>query len=580
MQTQRALELEMVRIGKENADRVYALAEEKGRASSNPYASAIHRRFVEPLAKVLEIKYIKAPKTPGRKPKIQALLEGQDPLVVSYLSIRTILNRLIPTPDSPGTWLGVKIGTALYGEVLLRTFEDINPALFHVLTRDLKRRMSKDERHRINVFRHEAERHGIPFAEWDKADRALVGTAILREMVELDLLVVGKRAEKGKTVNYYDMHPKIRGLLEGIKDFVSLTQPVTVPCIEPPKPWVTPNDGGWHTQEMRRTAPSCIASSSFVEDGDVPDNVLEALNRMQSVEWRINKSLLSAVQNVSRHFDVGDVISQAELPKPQPPIWLRDGMTKDDMDEFESKEFLSWKRDMSEWYTENRARNTKWGRFYESMRVANQMKEQDKLWFVWQADYRSRFYAKSRGVTPQGSDLQKALIEFKKGGLISSSPESEFWFKVNGANRFGYDSAELEDRVKWVDERKQFIIDIANDPISFREWTEADKPFQFLAWCFEYAAWQAFPDQARTHLPVGLDGSCNGLQHLSAMTRDPVGGEATNLMPGTRKDIYALVAIRLTEILRGMEEEPWRDAWLKHGITRKLTKRSVDIGRR
>lgn len=575
-QTQRELELDMIAIGKEHAETVHNDAEEKGRASSNPYASAVHRRFVEPLSRLLETKYTGAPESRGRTSRIKVLMKDLDPLVTAYLGVRTVLNMLVPQPDMRATALSVRVGTSIYGEVLLRSFEDINPALFHVLTRDLKRRMSKDERHRINVFKHEAQHHGIAFPEWAVSDKALVGHAILREMEGLGLIERRSMVTKGTTVDLYDLHPKVRGLLEQIKEFVSLTQPMHMPCVERPMPWVNANDGGWHTAEMRRVDPTCITSESFVNEEDVPPEFLESLTAMQDVRWRINKRLLETVQNVARHFDVGDVLSQAELPRPPKPEWLEEGMKKGNMDPDQLAEFLTWKREVAGWYTEKKARHTKWGRFYEAMRVANRFKEYPALHFVYQADYRGRFYAKARGVSPQGSDLQKALLRFADGGLISSSPESIMWFKINGANRFGYDKAELPDRAKWVDEHDAMILRMAQDPISYRDWTEADKPFQFLAWCFEYADWRAFPNEARTYLAVGLDGSCNGLQHFSAMTRDEVGGAATNLSPGTRRDIYEIVALRLTERLREDEsDDELKGVWLRHGITRKLTKRSV-----
>src|SRR5260370_1238009 len=47
----------------------------------------------------------------------------------------------------------------------------------------------------------------------------------------------------------------------------------------------------------------------------------------------------------------------------------------------------------------------------------------------------------------------------------------------------------------------------------------------------------------RSHLPVSMDGTCNGYQHLSAMGRDPIGGRSTNLVPaGEPEDIYQEVA--------------------------------------
>ena len=575
LQTQQALELDMVAIGREKAERTHSEAEEKGRASNNPYASAVHRRFVEPLAHLLETKYTSAPEVRGRTNKTKALMRDLDPMVAAYLGIRTALNMLVPRPSTKATALAVSLGSSIYGEVLLRSFEDINPALFHVLTRDLKRRMSKDERHRVNVFRREARAHGIDFPEWTRADKVLVGHAILREMEGLGLVERRTMRSRGVTTALYDLHPEIRDLLDQIKEFVSLTQPTHMPCVERPRPWVTANDGGWHTQEMRRVNPTCLTSESFVNEDDVPAFVLDSLNHLQDVEWQINKRLLTAVQNVARHFDVGDVLSQAELPRPPKPEWLREGMKKESMDDDQIREFTMWKREVAGWHTEKTARFTKWGRFYEAMRVANRFKDYPCLHFVYQADYRGRFYAKSQGVSPQGSDLQKALLRFRKGGLISSSPESIAWFKINGANRYGYDKAELPDREKWVDERDEMILRIAADPIRYRDWTEADKPFQFLAWCFEYADWKAFPNEARSHLAVGLDGSVNGLQHFSALTRDEVGGAATNLVPGKRRDMYEIVALRLTERLREDESDSeFKDVWLQHGITRKLTKRS------
>src|SRR5690554_3323494 len=571
---QRDLELEMVQIGKQHAEQAHASAEDKGRASSNPYASAIHRRFVEPLAKLIGQKYTHAGVSRGPRARIKVLMAGLDPLVLAYLTTRVILNVLVPAPETKATTLAAKVGSTIYGEVLLRAFEEINPALFHVLTRDLKRRMSKDERHRVRVFRHEAQQHGIEVPEWAPSDRVLVGMAVLREAESLGLLVRRSVGRRGQTVDFIDIDPKIRGLLDQIKEFVSLTVPMHMPCVERPMPWVTPNDGGWHTLEMRRVDPSCITSESFAGEDDVPQFVLDQLTALQDTRWQINRRLLEAVRTVGKHFDVGEVLANEDLPRPPKPAWLSEEIKKEGMDAWQLEEFSRWKRETAAWHTERKARSTRWGRFYEAMRVASKFEHVPVIHFVYQADYRGRFYAKSRGVSPQGSDLQKALLRFADGGKLDT-PTAIRWFKINGANRFGYDKAELDDRVKWVDEHDAMILRMAQDPVSYRDWTEADKPFQFLAWCFEYADWRAFPASARTYLPVGLDGSCNGLQHLSALSRDEVGGVATNLLTGPRQDIYELVVTALVNVLREEEPGEYRDLWLQHGITRKLTKRSV-----
>ena len=64
-----------------------------------------------------------------------------------------------------------------------------------------------------------------------------------------------------------------------------------------------------------------------------------------------------------------------------------------------------------------------------------------------------------------------------------------------------------------------------------RFWTEADQPWLFLAACLEWKRYKEEGPGMISHLPISMDGSCNGYQHLSAMGLDPIGGRATNLMP-------------------------------------------------
>ena len=139
------------------------------------------------------------------------------------------------------------------------------------------------------------------------------------------------------------------------------------------------------------------------------------------------------------------------------------------------------------------------------------------------------------------------------------------------------------------------IQSYAENPLLNRGWTEADKPFQFLAFCFEYSNYLSNPESFRTHIPIQLDGTCNGLQHYSALLKDPVGAAAVNLV-NTEKpsDIYGKVAEKLEEKLnerrhtsitidRTMQDTQMEydrilaTHWLELGINRKLTKRPVMV---
>jgi DNA-directed RNA polymerase len=105
-----------------------------------------------------------------------------------------------------------------------------------------------------------------------------------------------------------------------------------------------------------------------------------------------------------------------------------------------------------------------------------------------------------------------------------------------------------------------------------------------LAWCFECSDCFHNPDSFKTHIPIQLDGTCNGLQHYSALLRDVVGGRGVNLINSDKpNDIYANVAVRLeeklNEVCRGLDvrDASLASAWISLGINRKLTKRPVMV---
>ena len=93
----------------------------------------------------------------------------------------------------------------------------------------------------------------------------------------------------------------------------------------------------------------------------------------------------------------------------------------------------------------------------------------------------------------------------------------------------------------------------------------------------EYNAARATGEPYETRLPCASDGSCNGLQHLSAMLRDADGGRAVNLTPSkVPQDIYSDVAQRTTALLE-QEGTLMARQLLEVGVCRKICKRPVMI---
>jgi DNA-directed RNA polymerase len=576
---QAELEQEMSDGGRAAAMSRFGKAEEANDAASNPYATAVFRRFIKPLAAGLD-GYLNSGKR-GVAAKSKVLLQGQDTLTLAYITIRGVLNNCLSSGEAVYTAVAAEIGRTVYSEVALRHFEDINPELYYTLVQDLERRMTKSERHRFNVMKSSAEKDGLKLPIWDIKTKVDVGTLLTGAALDIGLIEVYDLRMKGKTHKHMRLHPDMLELVEQIKGFVAGASPFNLPCVEPPRPWSTPTDGGWHTLDMKRTLPSCVRGVARATEEEVPSIVLNGLNKLQRTTWQVNERVLEVAEFAREHFDVQTVlVSDKRGGAPDKPLFMQadPDLQIKDMNEFELAMFKEWCVEKREWHTEQKVRGAHSGATNEAIRVANKFKGRP-IWFVYSADYRGRFYASGQGISPQGNDLSKALLHFAKGAPIQTE-RGLFWFRVAGANKWAVDKLDkqpLPVRAQWVIDNEPFILRIADDPFSYREWTDADVPFQFLAWCFEYAAWKRDPSGFHTRIPLGQDGSCNGLQHFSAMLRDSVGGRATNLLPdNVQHDIYGLVASATAQIVG---HDPDADSialrWKAHELSRSLVKRSV-----
>src|SRR5690606_36458190 len=79
---------------------------------------------------------------------------------------------------------------AVYMELALSHISEALPELYHTLSRDLARRMSKDERHRLKVFRMQAEKAGLQVIEWPIGAREQVGLWLLGRLEDMGMLTI------------------------------------------------------------------------------------------------------------------------------------------------------------------------------------------------------------------------------------------------------------------------------------------------------------------------------------------------------------------------------------------------------
>jgi DNA-directed RNA polymerase len=207
------------------------------------------------------------------------------------------------------------------------------------------------------------------------------------------------------------------------------------------------------------------------------------------------------------------------------------------------------------------------------------------FYFPYNLDFRGRVYTIPAYLQPQGDDVARGLLHFADGKALDT-PEAEEWLAIHGANCLAeisgikLDKLPLAERAQWVRDNSAEIVAVAEDPFTNDWWMSvADTPFQFLAFCFEWAQYQREGCSFLSRIPVAMDGSCNGLQHYSALLRDTTGGRAVNLIPSDKpNDIYQQVADAVNVRLEreAQDGNEYALAWVKWGrVDRKLCKRPV-----
>lgn len=601
IEKQLELEQNMIDSGAEQYLKMQRNAEETGRGHELDYSRRLMKEFMLPL--IEELKKWLAVKGPARLGKARTLIDMATPEAAVFIALRGIFSSFTQRAVVAGVASG--IGKMIEDEVRFSRFAESHDAYYKKIMDDFKRKGTKDYRFMHRVLTHQANDYQIGWVAWTPVERVLVGTKLIDLILEnTDLIKKVERKEDFKNVT--EIHPTEESLrwIKAHEGFKQLMYPNRTPCVIPPDPWVSVKQGGYYSPGLRSGTPMVQNRGKLDLSKYDLSRVMDSINKTQEVPWAVNQQILAVVKDVWRNnLQIG--MPGTEQMKPSPcPV---EGIKVEEMTPEQKELFDEWKREASAIYTADRERVSKTFQVSRIVRLATDYAQYDNFWYVWYADFRGRLYTATAGFSPQGPDLAKGLLRFGRG--LPLGDRGFYWLCVHGANRYGYDKSSYDDRVKWVADRHESFLAAANDPLSHRDvWANADKPWQFLAFLVEYASVFAHEslgiDRTKfvSYLPIGLDGSCNGLQNFSAMLRDPVGGRATNLSPGDRPaDIYAEVAkVTLTKVERMAANtstlfEPqldgtdagyavwkqWRDdcefpgKWLSFGLDRKVAKRPV-----
>ena len=543
-------------------------------------------------------------------------LEFHDrPKDLAFVILATIVRNISKDAQVPTTTIIKQLTKSLYESILIRRMEnrrDNNIGAF-VDTRYAKR--SKRWRHteKMKIIKRQAELNDTSLND----TTTYLGGMLLDLVIKSGANIVETKNvyQKGGRKQQYVVYTEqcFRMVLQSRDRLLAEYRKYPV-MVLPPLPWTEFNgSGGYYNTEIYEIPIVKARSSSkkllqkYFREGDV-GYLYRVLNTLQETPWRVNRRVYEVMDRV---FNGNMVDEESAWNNP----YLVGGLPFNER--MEPEDYIDIHR-YGEINTEgpykgkpkDAAMTRKYFQALEAqkdiiqstmgkaimlnlvMYNAKEFLDEPEIFFSYQYDFRGRIYPIQQHLQPQGKGEVKALLEFANGCKIETEEQLE-WFLIHGANCYGYDKDPYSERISKIKTQTEEILAIASDPIGNRlYWKDADEPYLYLAWCFEYSEYLADPVHFESHIPIALDATCSGIQIYSGLLRDKDGAEAVNVIGDTRNDIYQRVADRVNNYLNtgdypkeihyttsdkkehSVPTQALADS-LKGKVTRKLTKRNT-----
>lgn len=506
--------------------------------------------------------------------KYKRLLQIAKPDVIVMASLREVINGCASPEPMPMQNVLRNVGRIIESESMLECMAKVSEKYTDRTVEYLDAAGTRSVSHRYRTFLAGAKAMDLNWEPWSTDERIGVGRLILSSLYESTGLFQWSTNSYSNGVSSYYLTPS-DVLAKHFQEVQSAARAVVKypPMIVKPNEWLGQNNGGYFTEWFNHYAPMCGIRYIKKEhkkwildnlESSVSAPVRSAMNKAQSVPYRVNKQVLEILRAATAmRVGILGLPSFVEAPKPEFP--LGDGWQKDEATAEELEQFKFWKTQMSEWYTSENKRKGRHTGILSKISEMVRYQDEPELYFPTFIDWRGRLYFRSN-LNPQSNDAIKGCIEFANGKPLGKT--GLHWLKVHVANCCGYDKHDDKIKAAWVDENWSYIENFINNPLDI-DAPEPDTAFTLLQAGLALQSALQLPDPTTyvCHVPIAMDATCSGLQHLSALTRDTTGAYYTNLIDNNddkKSDIY----MRVAEVA-----ETNRDKYMK--ATRKVDGKTV-----
>lgn len=557
---------------------------EKKFFSDSEVGKSVLRQIIEPFARAIDEWKQEALEGKTGRRNIAALLvqEFNDTDALAYIFAKSVINSVPMMQSKVGsasrTGVVISSSNAIHDELRMRWFEANSRAIYRRIIQDCDTRGLPRQRRKMFFQKEFAYRKLQWEAEnWHVTNRVRLGMKLLEILKNTTGMIrMGEiRGPNGKRRAIVEATPEMLEMLQKKLEQMEDMFPIFYPMVVKPNPW--------HNERLVGSAylTDNVHPYKLIKRAKVPylrelENTdltvtLNAVNALQETPWRVNHEMLEALWFVYNNSIQIDKLPPAnDLPLPPIPPNIEDEKVR-------RANFAA----CAQVHQTNRKFVSKRLALLQVLNIAEKFKDFENIYFPHDLCSRGRAYPKPQYLNPQGPAYVRSLLEFSEGKPVETLEQVEY-IAIVGANAFGHDKLPLKERIQWCWDNEDMFVQIADNWREDLRWTEADSPFEFLRFCFEWRELNNHGVGYRSHIAINFDATCSGLQHFSALLKDKVGGFNVNLTAHPeRQDIYGAVAKKAAETitadLKNPEKAGLAKVALELGVNRKLTKRPVMI---
>ena len=560
------------------------------RPTDDPMAQRIISAVFGDMAEYFEEELAKTVRGSGAK--YRKILRGLDTEVLVATVLAHSMDELLKADSMTRTVqrLGSKIGRGIVTEVKTQQAFDLNPLYMQRVEEGLKRRNARAVGFIRNVYDAAFDTVTLGKLEYDlnSGDYIHIGKFGLEAMMYAGLIQHETLLSKGRKWSVYNIVPDIY-------DYIMATQPEIHKramsamfryMIVKPDDWKGMTGGGF--KSVRRKMYHQLISLKglnkelFQEYRErfTPEKmpkVFNFINYVQSTPFRINADVVNLVREIYQQGGGAMGIPDRNDPE-EPKFPFEAEWDKATASEEELTTFNAWKFAMSRWYEDNLQRRQKNREMHAFFRAVQE--DIPEMYFPCFFDFRGRLYYNSNP-SPQGSDIARACLNFAERKPLGD--RGLYWLKVHLANSLGVDKARFDARVEYVDSIWDKLEVALEDPVNHTDAFGDEAPLSAYGVALEIkrAIDSGDPSTFYSGIPVHMDATVSGTQHFSAMLKDEVGAEYTNLIDlgqPNKADLYSRVGELTIEAMNKEEDPDLMDSacwWVHNGIPRDLAKKPV-----